>query len=266
MTEQPWPAGIRRLTEGRAYTRDAVGMSGSGVFLFDDMVLKVGRRDEETDNEERVLRWLNGRLPAAETICREEEDGCVYALRSRLNGIMLCDEAFLRDPERLVRLVAEGLRLLWRVDAAGCPDAVSWLSGRLRQARLNVDHGLVDMADAEPETFAPGGFADPRALLEWLEQNRPAEDVVFTHGDFCLPNILAEGERITGFIDLGRAGAADRWQDIALALRSLRHNFDGTYTDGRAYPGYDEGMLLRELGIPMDEEKYRYYLLLDELF
>ena len=96
--------------------------------------------------------------------------------------------------------------------------------------------------------------------------NRKEEDIVLTHGDCCLPKILAEDSRINGFIDLGKMGPADRWQDIAIALRSLEHNFSGKYTAGKACPGYESQMLLDELGIEMDEERNKYYRLLDELF
>ena len=58
---------------------------------------------------------------------------------------------------------------------------------------------------------------------------------------------------------VGRSGST-----IALCLRSLRHNAQGRY--GPAYPGVDEGLLLRALGMAPDSEKIRYYLLLDELF
>lgn len=61
-------------------------------------------------------------------------------------------------------------------------------------------------------------------------------------------------------------GPADRWQDIAIAIRSITHNFDGLYTGGKRIMDFDPKMLLDELGIEMDEQKYRYYILLDELF
>ena len=63
--------------------------------------------------------------------------------------------------------------------------------------------------------------------------NRPEEDIVLTHGDFCLPNVFVKDGAISGFIDLGKMGPADRWQDIAIAIRSLEHNFNGKYTDGK---------------------------------
>ena len=87
---------------------------------------------------------------------------------------------------------------------------------------------------------------------------------MLSHGVFCLPIVFIEDGHVSGMIDLGRAGAADRWQDIALCLRSLRENARGRY--GPAYPGFDEDLLLRTLGMAPDREKIRYYLLLDELF
>ena len=87
---------------------------------------------------------------------------------------------------------------------------------------------------------------------------------MLSHGDFCLPNVFIEDGRVSGLIDLGRAGTADRWQDIALCLRSLRDNARGRF--GTVCPGFDEELLLRRLGMAPDREKIRYYLLLDELF
>jgi aminoglycoside phosphotransferase len=56
-------------------------------------------------------------------------------------------------------------------------------------------------------------------LLAELRGRRPAsEDLVVTHGDLTLGNILAVGA-ISGIIDLDRTVAADRYQDLALMDR-----------------------------------------------
>ncbi|MBQ8395417.1 MAG: hypothetical protein IJX54_00285, partial [Oscillospiraceae bacterium] len=60
-------------------------------------------------------------------------------------------------------------------------------------------------------------------------------------------------------------GVGDKWRDIALCYRSLKHNFDGTY-GGKVYTDFDADMLFDALGIEKNEEKFRYYILLDELF
>ena len=121
------------------------------------------------------------------------------------------------------------------------------------------------MLSAEPGTFGKDGFKDPQELLEWLYDNRPKEDFVLSHGDFCLPNIFINDDKFSGFVDIGRMGVADRYQDIALCYRSLKHNFSGKF-GGKIYDGYDENMFFDALGIEPDFEKIRYYILLDELF
>lgn len=268
--ERTIPEEILALVRGEEHTVDRIGLSGSAVLMYPRYVLKIQPHLAEAENECLVARLLAGRtagrLPVPEIAAYVVEDGLAYTLMSRLGGRMLCSDEYLTDPDRLVRLAAEALRMLWEVDVTGFPSSVSRLGERLRAAEHNVERGLVDVDAVEPETFGSGGFASPEALLRWLCDNRPDEDLVFTHGDFCLPNILADGDRISGFIDLGKAGPADRWQDLAICHRSLRHNFDGTYTGGVTFPGLDADRLFRELGVPCDAEKLRYYILLDELF
>ena len=156
------------------------------------------------------------------------------------------------------------LKMLWSVDISGCP-RIRDLDTELEEAKSRVENGLVDVGDAEPATFGEGGFKDPEALLEWLYANRPDYEPVLSHGDFCLPNIILNDGEVSGFIDLDDAGVGDKWRDIALCHRSLKHNFDGTY-GGRIYPDFDPDMLFDALGIDPDRDKLRYFMLLDELF
>jgi len=98
-----------------------------------------------------------------------------------------------------------------------------------------------------------------------LKNNRPDEEPCLIHGDYCLPNIFLQNEKVAGFIDIGGAGIGDKWQDIALCYRSLKHNFEGKY-NGISYAGYHPDMLFEELGIAPDWDKINYYILMDELF
>jgi len=239
-------------------------MSGSSVLVFEDRVLKIERDWEESRREYQVLQWLQGVLPVPEVLCREVENGTGFLLMSRAPGTMLFDAAYMADPHTLAALAAQGLKMLWQVDVSSCP-VDARLDTKLAIARYNIGHGLVDLDNVEPDTFGPGGFRDPEDLLRWLEANRPPEDVVFSHGDFCLPNIFAQDGAVSGFIDLGRAGPADRYQDIALCYRSLLHNYEGRYS-GTPYEGFSPNLLFEALGLQPDWEKIRYYILLDELF
>ena len=257
------PTEILRYVAGRSYTVNETGMSGSQVLIFPNMVLKTGPHSALTDGMVRVMRWLEGKLPAPRVIALERDAEKEYLLMTRVPGKMACDKNYLEQPDLLLSLLAEALRMLWAVDISGCPRSRT-LDDELAHARHSLEKGLVDFSRCEPETFGPGGFESPEALLSWLEANRQPLEPVFSHGDCCLPNIFFDGDRVSGFIDLGDAGIADKWRDIALCYRSLKHNTDGTY--GIALPGFQPEKLFDYLGIQPDWDKLRYYILLDEFF
>jgi kanamycin kinase/aminoglycoside 3'-phosphotransferase-3 len=266
MNDNYLPETIRKFVATEKYTADKIGESDSEVRIYDNFVLKIQPQSPETDNEYHIVKWLSGRLPVPSIPAYEIHNGLAYTLMTKAEGKMLCDIDLLQTPELVIELAAKGLKMLWETDVHDCPCSVSRLSNRLKAAEYNVAHGLVDIENTGPEAFGKGGFKDPRELLEWLKNNRPPEDIVLTHGDYCLPNIFANGDRISGFIDLGKVGPADRWQDIAIAIRSLDHNFDGRYFSGEPIFDFKPQMFLDALGVEMNEEKYRYYYLLDELF
>lgn len=81
--------------------------------------------------------------------------------------------------------------------------------------------------------------------------------ILFFSWDYCLPNIIISGSNLGGFIDWGNAGIADRYQDIALAVRRLTSNY-----------GQEWGVLfLQEYGLEKrTHAKIEFYQLFDEFF
>lgn len=65
---------------------------------------------------------------------------------------------------------------------------------------------------------------------------------------------------MSGFIDLGRLGAADRHADLALLLANARE----TWGDEERARGADAAFAER-YGMPLDQERLRFYLYLDPL-
>jgi streptomycin 3"-kinase len=87
-----------------------------------------------------------------------------------------------------------------------------------------------------------------------------AADRVVCHGDLCLPNILLDPEtlEVSGFVDLGRLGVADRHADLSLLLASAQDTWPG------------EAQHLRDqlpplYGSPVDADRLRFHLFLDPL-
>ena len=258
------PNKLQQYIEKKSYICDHIGMSGAGVYIFENMVLKVQKIDTESETEFKMLMWLNGKIPVPNVIEHICKNGYSYLLTNKCTGRMACDPVYMMQPKRQVEFLAEAMHDLWSIPISDCPCDFS-LDKRLEMAKDNVLNNRVDIYDAEPNSFGPNGFQDPDALLYWLQENKPDEEIAICHGDFCLPNIILSEDNLTGVIDLGRAGVADPWIDIALCSRSLEHNYNGFY-GGKHYEGYKNTMLFEALGIRPDWERIRYYILLDELF
>jgi len=258
------PEKISELILENEYETDHIGMSDSSILLFRDKVLKIQKTSRESENEYCMMLWLKGKLPVPKMLAHEQMDNTSYLLMSRCKGEMACEQKFMENPKKLTAMLAGGLKSLWNIDIADC--LADWcLKNKLSGAAYNVEHGLVDLEHVEETTFGKDGFQNPEKLLQWLYDNQPKEELVLSHGDFCLPNIFLDDGGLSGIIDLGKTGIADKWCDIAICYRSMLHNYDGKY-NGTAYEGWNGSFLFQELGIEPDIEKLRYYILLDELF
>jgi len=258
------PSKIKLLIGEKPFIVDNIGMSGNQVLIFEDMVLKIDEDLASMTEQVQVMQWLEGKISVPQVIEYEEEQGKYYLLMSRMGGEMSCSTYYLEHSNILLEALACGLKMLWEVDIRECP-RVRDLDAMLKEARMQVENNLVDLDNVEPTTFGDGGFESPKHLLEWLENNRPSFEPVFSHGDYCLPNVFLENGQIKGFIDLDKVGVCDKWNDIALCYRSLKHNFAGLY-GGKVYKDFNPDKLFEVLGIEPDWEKINYYLLLDELF
>lgn len=259
------PRSIAEKIEGKNLTLDTLGESDSSVYLLDNAVLKIEKTGANADREANALQWLSGKLPVPQVLAFAQEDGFNYLLMSKMHGKMVCDTLTDDTINTAVTALADGLKQLWRVDISACP-LDSRLNQRLTQAKYNIENGLVDTEDFEPNTLGENGFADLDALYDFLKTHQPPEDLVFTHGDYCLPNIFTENGKTVGFIDLGKAGVADRWQDIALCVRSLQYNL--CRLCGKPHEVFlkAKNRFYNLLNIKENTEKLRYYILLDELF
>ena len=258
------PEDLYDLVAGMPYEADGIGRSESQVLLFSDRVLKIEAYKPETDESVRMIRWMEGRVPVPKVLYYGVEDGKSYLLMKRIRGHMACDDKQMQDREGLHGLLAEALHMLWQADITDCP-RVRTIEEDLRKARQRVEQGLVDRENFRPMAFEDEAFDSPEALLAWMEQHVPSFDPALSHGDLCLPNVLMEDGRVTGFIDLGAAAVYDRCSDIADCYWSLRANYHGWFGT-RPQLDYDPEDFLRALPVQADREKVRFFLLLGCLY
>jgi kanamycin kinase/aminoglycoside 3'-phosphotransferase-3 len=259
------PPDLTTILDGHSCEKNLIGCSSAEIYRYhkagNAFYLKIARADEEIRREHGLLLWLNGKLPVPEVAYWCEQNGLAYLLMTEVPGRMACNcpEDTVAEPiANTVQLLANGLLMLQAVDTADCPFDNA-LDKKLAQALCHIENNLVNMGDWEENNR----FGTPMDLYKWLAANKPPEDLSFTHGDYCLPNIFIDGKAITGFIDAGRGGIADKWQDMALCVRSLGYNLGDIRS---AEKDRYISLLFSCLGIKPDREKIEYYILLDELF
>jgi aminoglycoside phosphotransferase len=255
------PEQLENLVQGYNWNQVAIGESTAATYRLERMnrpaiYLKIDPKNpwRELQAEPKVLTWLSGKLAVPEVLYFGEDGYADYLLMSAIPGLNAVEMRGKITNVELVRLLAQGLRMVHSVLIDDCPFDMS-LNKTIEMAEFNVRHKLVDENDID---FARWGGGTTEELFSKLLLLKPCEeDLVFTHGDYCLPNIMMDKNRVTGFIDLSRAGIADRYRDIGIAIRSIGSNLG---------PGFDK-VFLNEYGIvEPDRGKIEYYILLDEFF
>ena len=237
------PEELMELTEGYGFQRHPYEETGAEIHRLTEegrqtLYLKVypvrGRRLER---ETRVLRWIDGRLPAPKPLFYLAKGWWEYQLTTEVPGTPSYQ---LERSERMnaVKLVAGALRTIHGLDARGCP-YMNTVANRIGEARSSKD----------PET---------QKALDGLEASKPDEDLVFTHGDYCLPNIILDGGTLSGVIDWDHGGLGDPYADLEACMWSISYNY-----------GEDAEWLtqlfLREYGLKEpDEAKLEWYARLSD--
>ncbi|WP_454054292.1 APH(3') family aminoglycoside O-phosphotransferase [Clostridium sp. Marseille-Q7071] len=249
------PKEIKRIVVLMQSEECKEGMSRAKVIRYYDackeFFLKIEKINDEVIREYDMYQWLIGKLPVPKIVYRVVEDNVSYMLIEAARGKMLEDDGYRSRPEKLVALAAKGIKLLQSVDVYDCPFD-SRIDTKLEKAKERIESGLTGRIDKNVYTK---GLYTPEDVYRYLIENKPEEELIFSHGDYCFNNYFTNGTEITGFIDMGRAGVSDFYQDIALCVRELM-DFEPKYTE----------MFIKELGIEPNWEKIKYYILLDELF
>jgi len=258
-TKNSLPPKLARAISGYKWRQNRIGFSSSRVFRLEaenknSLYLKISLRASKFSlrREKLKLDWLKKRLPVPEALLFAEDEDNEYLLLSEISGVPAIDDSLKADIPRVVGQLANGLKMIHSLPVKNCPFDMR-LNHKIETARERMINGLVEEEDFDEDRL--GRTAED--LYQELIAAKPAgEDLVFAHGDYCVPNVILENGSLSGFVDLADAGIADRFQDLALLSRSVRDNF------GREY----EQIVFDAYGIEPDWKKIHFYRLLDEFF
>lgn len=256
------PPELTGLLAGYKWRLNPGGQSGGAVYRLlakkgaPDLFLKfgVGPVADDLMDEAVRLRWMASHLCVPKVLLFHWAPDAAWLLTTAVQGetayILL--ESRTRDRTAIVDALARFLLDLHAVRVGTCPFR-SDPADRIARGRVRIDAGLVDTTDFDEERA--GWSAED--VWEAMQAIRPGEvDAVVTHGDYSLDNVLIDGGVVSGCIDVGRAGVADRYQDLAIMWNNL----------GEFGPALQR-RFLRTYGIAkLDRRKLDFHLMLDELF
>lgn len=258
------PASMAAAVADYRWARDSVGESDAAVYRLQgtdgapDLFLKHGREAAAVDLADELarLQWLAQYIsvPAVMQFAKVAGPDQAWLLTVALPGKTVSEvlEANPALGPTVADALAGFLRRLHALPVEDCPfDAGHAV--RLAQARRRIDAGLVDADDFD------AGREGWTAEQVWtaLQGCLPvAPDLVVTHGDFSLDNILLHEGAVAGCLDVARAGIADRYQDLAIVCHGLAE-LDASLPQ----------RFVEQYGIiDADQGKLQFHLLLDELF
>jgi kanamycin kinase len=212
---------------------------------------RAGLYPSLTAESERMV-WAVAYLPVPNVVALEQLGYGTALITEGLPGRDATDPAWAGDLPGLVRALGRGL--------AAFHGAIGeeWCPFRFDLARaLEHVHQRAAQGDIDPTGFHQEhqhlSVADAVSKLEATTPE--TEDLVVCHGDYCPPNVLLSDGRVTGYVDLGELGVADRWWDIAVGAWSVGWNF-GPELQALFYESY---------GVEPDPERIRFYRLLYEM-
>lgn len=147
-------------------------------------------------------------------------NGSDWLLTSAVEGHDCVHGAYLENPRRLCDTLAYELRRLHETDYTGCP-VMDRTAEYLATVEKNYRTGNYDKSQF-PDSF---GYSSPEQAYAALTAGMGAlQSRVLLHGDYCLPNIILNRWKFSGFIDVGNGGVGDRHIDLFWGTWTLWFN------------------------------------------
>lgn len=249
---------VKEFIKDSVLTEISIGCSNSQVIKIEKSsgiyFLKIAEGSILTTEYEK-LKWLKGKLRVPNIVMYENIDNIEYLITEAILGEMLCSEYYMENPMLGIPIIVEAFNELSKVDIKDCPFNVD-LNYKLELVKTNISNKLLDINNISKEVLEK--FKTPENIYNYLVNNREIvrEELCFSHGDISLPNIFALENALSGFIDVGESGVAEKWFDIALVVRSIKRN----YGESSVKEFY------KQLGIEENQNKVNYYLLMMELY
>lgn len=215
-----FPPAVRELLSGVLVYDSSCSPAARVWFIDRDGGYYLKSAPSERLKQEAVMTdFFHKKGLAAEVLLYEQSDAD-WLLTRRIPGEDCIHKQYLENPKGLCDTLAQLLRMLHDTDITGCP-ILDRTTDYIATAVNNYRHGKW-----HPSRI-PAGQQLRNADEAWAvvqEFSGKLKNDTLIHGDYCLPNILLDNWKFSGFIDLGSSGLGDRHMDLFWGLWSLNYN------------------------------------------
>ena len=224
-----YPEAISEFLNGVAVYDSSCSKDAQVLFIDKDGGYYVKKAKNGTlKTESLMMEYMHSLGLSTEVLYYGSFKDNDYLLTARIPGEDCTDPKYLSDPKRLCDTTAMLLRTLHETAGSNCP-----VQDRTRSYADTVIKGFDDR-HYEPELLQGiwefKSFDDARRIAE--EGLPLLKTDVLLHGDYCLPNIILDDWKFSGYIDLGYGGIGDRHIDIFWGIWTLHFNLrTDKYTD-----------------------------------
>ena len=208
---------------------------GARVYFIDkDQGYFLKRSPKGSLEKEALMTDYFHKKGLSANVCEYLSDEQDWLLSEKVNGEDCIFEAYLREPKLLCDTIAENLRMLHSLDFSDCP-----IQNRneeyYKTAINNCQTGNYDKS-LFPDS---SGYTDAESAIAVIEANKSRlKSDVLLHGDYCLPNIMLDNWKFSGFIDLGNSGVGDRHIDLFWGAWTLNFNLHTEQYRERFFDAY----------------------------
>ena len=244
--------------------KDTVGWSPAKVFRLENSNEIIYLKQSEAvfnvttynvKREKEIIEWLSKRIETPKIIHYEESKKFNSLLMTNIGGISLENIQTTITLEEYIDFYVQIIKQIQSISIEQCPYN-NCIDNRLKELEYLIENDLADIDKNNWEEETKNRFKTSQDLFKYLKQNKPDENLIFSHGDITNSNIYIENDKVK-IIDLGRCGLADKWLDIAFCVREIKESCDeNKWLD----------MFFDKLQLKPDWDKIDYYILLDELF
>jgi kanamycin kinase len=241
---EDYPIMFHKYLEGANLYDSSCSPNAKVIFIDKDIgyFLKIGQV-ADLDREYELTRYFHKRGLAAKVVDYQFTIGHDYLLTEKLSGEDCTSAKYLEQPKRLAELLGERLRLLHSLNYLGCPVS-NHTKEYLFKAKHNYQVGRYDTA-LFPDNW---GYSSPKEAYAVINANKHSlKTDTLIHGDYCLPNIILDDWRFSGFIDIDSGGIGDRHVDLFWGAWTLWFNLKTDKYHDRFLDAYGRDVIDKDM-------------------